>query len=128
MQRKQNLGMNAILSTSLALVRGVARVRGQELYEFLREELLVIIERLAAFHGVAIAGSRFEDYLAALRQVNGKLELQKKPLHQALREVTGLYDRQGEPISVPHPQPAERRRRSPANHPSTCRSASASAC
>jgi enolase len=107
MQRKQNLGMNAILSTSLALVRGVARVRGQELYEFLREELLVIIERLAAFHGVAVGGSRFEDYLAALRQVNAKLELQKKPLHQALREVTALYDRQGEPISMPHPQPAE---------------------
>ena len=106
MQRKQNLGMNAILSTSLALVRGVAQVRGQELYEFLREELLVIIERLAAFHGVAIAGSRFEDYLAALRQVNGKLEVQKKPLHQALREVTGIYDRLGEQISVPHPPAA----------------------
>jgi enolase len=105
MQRKQNLGMNAILSTSLALLRGIAQVRGQELYEFLREELLTIIERLSAFHGVAIAGSRFEDYLAALRQVNGKLEAQKKPLHQALREVTGIYDRQREQLSVPHPQP-----------------------
>jgi len=107
MQRKQNLGMNAILSTSLALVRGVAQVRGQELYEFLREELLVIIERLTAFHDVSIAGSRFEDYLAALRQVNTKLEAQKKPLHQALREVTGLYDRQGERIAIPHPQAPE---------------------
>ncbi len=38
MQRKQNLGMNAILSISLAMARGVAHVRGQELYEFLREE------------------------------------------------------------------------------------------
>ena len=48
MQRKQNLGMNAILSISLALARGVAHVRGQDLYEFLREEMLVIMERLAA--------------------------------------------------------------------------------
>ncbi|HET6592743.1 MAG TPA: hypothetical protein VFG48_07495, partial [Xanthomonadales bacterium] len=104
MQRKQNIGMNAILSTSLALVRGIARARGQELYEFLREELLVIIERLTAFHGVAIAGSRFEDYVAALRRVNDKLEAQKKPLHQALREVTALYERQGRQPSVPHPR------------------------
>jgi enolase len=104
MQRKQNLGMNAILSTSLALVRGIARVRGQELYEFLREELLVIIERLTAFHGVAIMGSRFEDYGVALRQVNAKLEAQKKPLHQALREVTALYERQRQQPSAPHPQ------------------------
>jgi enolase len=104
MQRKQNLGMNAILSTSLALVRGVARARGQELYEFLREELLVIIERLTAFHGVAITGSRFEEYVAALRRVNAKLEAQKKPLHQALREVTALYERQRQQPSVPHPR------------------------
>jgi enolase len=104
MQRKQNLGMNAILSSSLALARGVAQVRGQELYEFLREELLVIVERLAAFHGVAIAGSRFEDYHAALRQVNAKLEAQQKPLFEALREVTALYERQEAPIAAPHPQ------------------------
>ena len=38
-QRKQNLGMNAILSVSLAMARGVAHVRGQELYELLREEI-----------------------------------------------------------------------------------------
>jgi len=104
MQRKQNLGMNAILSTSLALARGVARVRGQELYELLREELLVIVERLAAFHDVALSGSRFADYLAALQQVDAKLKAQKKPLHEALREVTGLYDRQGEHPSAPHAQ------------------------
>jgi len=102
MQRKQNLGMNAILSSSLALARGVARVRGQELYEFLREELLVIMGRLAAFHDVPIGGSRFDDYLVALRQVNAKLEEQNRPLHEALREVTALYQQQGErPIAPP---------------------------
>jgi enolase len=92
MQRKQNLGMNAILSVSLALARGVARVRGRELYELLREEALLIIESLAAAHGVAIAGSRFEDYVAALRAVNDELEKRGRPLHAALRELTGIYD------------------------------------
>ena len=48
MQRKQNMGMNALLSLSLALARAVASLRGQRLWELLREELLLLIERLAA--------------------------------------------------------------------------------
>jgi len=103
MQRKQNLGMNAILSISLAMARGVAHVRGQELYEFLREEMLVIIEHLAGVHGVAIQGSRYSDYLAALRKVNTKLEAQEIPLYMALREVTGIYHPADEPGVVPAP-------------------------
>jgi enolase len=91
MQRKQNLGMNAILSISLALARGVAHVRGQELWELLREEMLVIIARLAAAHGVAIHGSRVSGYLDALREVNVRLEARGASLHEALREVTGIY-------------------------------------
>ncbi len=59
MQRKQNLGMNGILSVSLAMARGVAHVRGQELYEFLREEMLVIIEHLAGAHHVRHRGQPF---------------------------------------------------------------------
>jgi enolase len=99
MQRKQNLGMNAILSTSLALARGMAHIRGQELYEFLREQLLVIIERLAAEHGVAIEGSRFSNYLDALRAVNRKLEQSGGALFEALRDSTGIY-REAEPERV----------------------------
>lgn len=103
MQRKQNLGMNAILSISLALARGVAHVRGQELYEFLREEMLVIIERLAGAYSVTIKGSRYEDYLAALREVNSKLEERGISLHQALRKVTGIYlpDKQETAVNPP---------------------------
>lgn len=103
MQRKQNLGMNAILSISLAMARGVAHVRGQELYEFLREEMLVIIQNLANEHGVAIEGSRYEDYLAALREVNTRLEAQDLPLYQALRKVTGIYHPSGETTAVAAP-------------------------
>lgn len=103
MQRKQNLGMNAILSISLAMARGVAHVRGQELYEFLREELLVIIEHLAGAHGVAIHGSRFSDYITALQEVNAKLESQELPLYEALRKVTGIYQPPNKQKSMPAP-------------------------
>jgi enolase len=94
MQRKQNLGMNAILSVSLALARGVAKIRGQELYELLREEALLIMERLAAAHGVMIQGSRFGDYVGALNEVSRRLEAEGQSLHQALRVVTGIYRRE----------------------------------
>ncbi len=103
MQRKQTLGMNAILSISLALARGVAHIRGRELYELLREELLVIMERLAAVHGVAIRGSHFDDYVAALREGNAKLEAQGDTLHEALREITGIYSPHEEQVTVPAP-------------------------
>jgi hypothetical protein len=105
MQRKQNLGMNAILSISLAVSRAVAHVRGQELYEFLREEMLVIIERLASAHDVVVRGSRYDDYLLALREVNAKLEKQGLPLYEALRKVTGLYEQAGKQSIAPAPYP-----------------------
>jgi len=101
MQRKQNLGMNAILSISLALARGVAHIRGRELYELLREELLVVMQRLSAAHGVAIRGSHFDDYVAALREVNAKLEAQGDSLYEALRKLTGIYSQQEEQVAVP---------------------------
>lgn len=92
MQRKQNLGMNAILSTSLALARGVAHVQGKRLHELLREELLSIIDRLARAHGISISGGRFEDYLEALRGTAIKIEANGESLHSSLRRICGLYD------------------------------------
>ncbi len=91
MQRKQNLGMNAILSVSLALARGLAHIRGQDLFEMLREEMLAIIEKLARNYGIRVSGSRFSDYVNALKKVNGILEGQGKELHLALRDMTGIY-------------------------------------
>jgi len=90
-QRKQNIGMNAMLSVSLALARGIAHVRGKELYELLREELLTIIHRLAREYDVEISGSRFSDYVAALRTVNTLVEQEGTPLHIVLRRMTGIY-------------------------------------
>jgi enolase len=91
MQRKQNLGMNAILSVSLAMARGLAHIRGQDLFEMLREEMFAIIDNLARMHGIQISGSLFSDYVDALQKVNDILEGQGEQLHLALRDLTGIY-------------------------------------
>lgn len=91
MQRKQNLGMNAILSVSLAMARGLAHLRGLDLFELMREEMLAIIEKLSRMNGIKVEGSRFSDYVDALQRVNRLLEGQEKELHEVLRDVTGIY-------------------------------------
>jgi enolase len=91
MQRKQNLGMNAMLSVSLALARAIAHVQGKELYELLREEMLGIIDDLAAEFQVAVCGNSFADYVAVLREINRRVEEQERPLYRVLRERTGIY-------------------------------------
>jgi enolase len=91
MQRKQNLGMNAMLSVSLALARAIAHVHGKELYELLREEMLGIIDDLAAKFQVEVHGNRFADYVAALREINRIVEGHDRPLYEVLRERTGIY-------------------------------------
>ncbi len=107
MQRKQNLGMNAILSTSLALARGIAHVQGKRLHELLREEMLSIVDRLARAHGIAIGGGGFEDYLKALRAVAAKLEANGESLHVALRRTCGLYEVSEEAPSAPAEPPSQ---------------------
>jgi hypothetical protein len=92
MQRKQNLGMNAILSVSLAMARGAAHLRGQNLYEILREEIIAIIARLANTYSVQIRGGQFADYVEALRAVNKILTESGKSLYETLRNDTQIYD------------------------------------
>jgi len=91
MQRKQNLGMNAILSVSLALARAVAHIQGKELYGLIREEIFSIIESLVKDYQVQIKGKEVSDYIAALREVNQILEKQNQPLYEVLREKTKIY-------------------------------------
>ena len=112
MQRKASLGMNAVLSVSLALARAVAHVRGLELWELLRVEMMGIIERLAGARGIPIESSRFEDYVESLRKVAAELARTGVPLHQELRRLTGVYaDPQlAPPSSLPWPRPSEARR------------------
>jgi len=51
MQRKGNLGMNAILSQSLALARLTAHMQGKELWEILRDTIHETIARTIADNG-----------------------------------------------------------------------------
>ena len=111
MQRKQNIGMNAMLSVSLAIGRAIARVQGKELYELMREEMLSIVDRAAKHYGVTVSGSRFADYVAALREVAQLVDEEGKALHEVLRAITGVYL---EPGTEPRPLPVARRRRAPA--------------
>ena len=92
MQRKQNLGMNAILSVSLAMARGAAHLRGQDLYEILREEIISIVTRLSGEYGIEIRGGRFADYVAALQEVDKILTESGKTLYETLRDMTGIYE------------------------------------
>jgi enolase len=110
MQRKQNLGMNALLAVSLALARGLACLKGQELYELLREEMIAIVARLCEREQIPIPGSRLDHYVTALREAAAKLESRGTPLYEALREVTHIYEAEetaeAEAPAVPVPQVA----------------------
>ncbi len=130
MQRKQNIGMNATLSVSLALGRAIARVHGKELYEIMREEMLSVIDRITGHYGVRLQGSRFSDYVAALREAAGLAEREGTPLHLALRALTGLYlepGREAPPAEAPtmaeaawdlaRPAPARTARTAPGPEP-----------
>ena len=92
MQSKQNLGMNAILSVSLAMARAVAHLQGKSLFEVIREEMFAIIERLAGTQGVEIEGSRFDHYVSALQASNNRIEEAGGQLYETLREMTGIYE------------------------------------
>jgi enolase len=111
MQRKQNLGMNAVLSVSLALARAIAHVRGRQLWELLREEMVGVVEKLADAQGVAIAGSRWEDYVAALRAATRVLEGKGLALYQELRGLTRVYEdpKLPPPASLPLARPRQPR-------------------
>ncbi len=108
MQRKQNLGMNAMLAVSLALARGVAGIRGKALWELLREEMFALADAAAAHAGVRVAGTHWEDYAAALREVDAVCERRGTPLWGVLREISGLYAGDPEGAPAPEPPPAPR--------------------
>jgi enolase len=91
MQRKQNLGMNAILTVSLALARAIANIQGKELYGIIREEIFTIIDSVAKDYNVKIKSREIADYISALREVNLILEKQNKPLYEVLRDKTKIY-------------------------------------
>jgi hypothetical protein len=117
MQRKANLGMNAILSMSLALARLIAHFQGKELWQVLREEMKKVVARLIVKYGdhelirQAIGEERFktvsalplndqdlaksityDELITALRLIEPLLKDRKIKIYQALRAHMQLYD------------------------------------
>ena len=116
MQRKGNLGMNALLSMSLALGRMIAHSQGKDLWQLLREEMkLAAAKAIAANDGlkgmetVVSAGTcgklgdlpnghleslvelPLRDLIQGLQWVGEKLRGQNVPLTQVLREQVSIY-------------------------------------
>jgi enolase len=98
MQRKGNLGMNAILSTSLALGRMIAHSQGRDLWQLLREEMKLAAARVIAMDGDApkgrpesLAELPLEALITELRSVGKHLGEQNLGLTQALRHRTSIY-------------------------------------
>jgi enolase len=96
MQRKGVLGMNAILSMSLALGRAIAARDGKELWQLIRA---MAAETMAKF--VAANGKDGKD-LAALKRMNFD-ELQnefRKTAQAAIKEHKTIYELLREQLKV----------------------------
>lgn len=119
MQRKANLGMNAILSVSLAVSRLIAHVRGKDLWQVLREEMEEAIAKVILDNGgkkmlaeclsdtvfkkvqsdesdewqTLVRNVGFEDLVRCLQKVTEGLEVKNATLYQALRKHMPIYGR-----------------------------------
>jgi len=116
MQRKGNLGMNAILSMSLALGRMLAHIQGKDLWQLLREEMKTAIAKaIEANNGLPVIESTvpgeifnkiksiqkgywqllselpLDILIRCLQQIEKKIRDENKKLYQVLREQTPIY-------------------------------------
>lgn len=117
MQRKANLGMNAILSVSLAISRMIAHIQGKDLWQLLREEMKqTIAKTIAANDGLDLLGEdlsqeamkkvksnkketwkllkealNLEDLIKGLQKVEEKLRGENIKLYEALRKQMPVY-------------------------------------
>ena len=88
MQRKGNLGMNAILSVSLALARMVAHLRGEDLWMLLRESIKEVMAR--TIDDESKKDLPFEELKIEFRNFAQRLTGKKK-LYQVIREQVPIY-------------------------------------
>lgn len=117
MQRKVNLGMNAILSISLAMARMIAHVQGKDLWQLLRAEMKQAVAKLLIEHaGIEMMSSvwggekihelkkntdiswqtlcdrvSFDELILALQQVNNEFSKKGVKLHKVLRKQLDVY-------------------------------------
>ncbi len=74
MQRKANIGMNAILSLSLALARLRGAIEGQALWEIMRETMVHTIAKVMAANGGKDLVAKLKDRTASFEIENKKIE------------------------------------------------------
>lgn len=92
MQRKGNLGMNAILSMSLAMGRMIAHLQGKDLWELLRAEMKeTVVKTIEEQGGQATRQKPFDELIKGLQQAEEKLQKAGKPLYQSLRRHIQIY-------------------------------------
>jgi enolase len=92
MQRKGNLGMNAILSMSLALGRMIGHVQGKDLWQLLRTEMKeAVAKTIVENGGKADKDQPFDELIKGLQKTEEKLHKEGKALYQALRKHMPIY-------------------------------------
>jgi enolase len=101
MQRKGQLGMNAVLSMSLALSRLKAATDGKHLWQVLRDEMKAAIIAVLEGHGVASPrGERFPVLVQKLRELAPELKAKEVTLTSAFRSAMPIYERQANSIGT----------------------------
>ncbi len=117
MQRKGNLGMNAVLSVSLAIARMIAHIQGKDLWQLLREEMKETMAKTVVDNGgLDLLGDvvspelmqklkshekvsayvlktvlTFEQLAKGLTKIEEKLRGENKKLYEALRKQMPIY-------------------------------------
>ncbi len=104
MQRKGVLGMNAILSLSLALGRAIAAREGKELWQLIRE---MASDAMAGFiaatdgkDAAALKGMSFEELKAQFRAQAEEAIKEGKEIHVLLREQLPVYAAPAETLNA----------------------------
>jgi len=118
LQRKANLGMNAVLTVSLAIARLIAHVQGKDLWELLREEMKEVMAKTIIANGGAevltgIVDSAslgkmssdgklswellktelsLSELVQGLQAVEKKLKQQGRKFYETLRTQISIYD------------------------------------
>ncbi|MBN2058608.1 MAG: hypothetical protein JW782_07415 [Candidatus Saganbacteria bacterium] len=100
MQRKGNLGMNAVLSMSLALGRAVAARDGKELWQLIRDQAKITMANFIAAHSqaeghndvAALMSMDINDLRQVFAQVANELITKGEVIHALLREQLPVYD------------------------------------
>jgi enolase len=99
MQRKGVLGMNAILSMSLALGRAIAASQGKELWQLIREMASETMAKFAAVNAtngdkkdlVALKNMDFEELKSQFVKISQEAIKEKKNIYELLREQLPVY-------------------------------------